>query len=180
MSTKPKTAAGVSIASKLRKKNAPRTAYSKENPSPHAFQPGQSGNPGGKARLVDVHLSRSLRIVLADRAPDEVCTAMGLPTHSTWSLCLARKLVHMAVRGDLAALVEIRTATEGNRISADLSFLDGGEAPKILEVVFMESNGAGGLRECDKAMLARDATPAPPAEVINGHVVPELPAEVSD
>ena len=160
MSTK-KTVAGVAIASKPRKKNAPRTAYSKEHPSPHVFQPGQSGNPGGKARLVDVHLSRSLRIVLADRAPDDVCTALGLPTHSTWSLCLARKLVYMAVRGDLAALVEIRTATEGNKLSADLSFFDGGEAPPCITVVFQESDGDGRLKIIDSTL-------------------PELPAEVSD
>ena len=167
MSTK-KTVAGVTIEPLKRKKNAPRTAYSKEHPSPHAVRPGQSGNPGGKARLVDVHLSRSLRIVLADRAPDDVCTSLGLPTHSTWSLCLARRLVYMAVKGDLAALVEIRTATEGNRLSADLSFLDATSPVPVVELRFLTSDGDG--------RPAREVS-------FEGYELPmplELPAEVSD
>jgi hypothetical protein len=166
MATKKKTAAGVIVAPLRRKKNAPHTAYSKEHPSPYAFQPGApSANPGGKARLADVHISRSLRIVLADRAPDTVAEAMGLAKGASWSMCLARKLVYMAIKGDLMALREIRESTEGSRISADFNFTDGSAAPQLLEIVFVPSDGNG--------------YPAP-GQMIDGHVAPALPAEVSD
>ncbi|MGP8252719.1 MAG: DUF5681 domain-containing protein [Terracidiphilus sp.] len=164
--TKPKKVAGVSVVSKPRKKNAPRTAYSKEHPSPHAFQPGVSGNPGGKARLVDAHLSRSLRIVLADRAPDAVAEAMNLPKGASWSMCLARKLVYMAVKGDLMALREIRESTEGSRISADFKFPEAGETSPLIELVFVSSDG--------------DGHPAPGSIIeAKSAALPELP-DVSD
>jgi hypothetical protein len=166
MATKKKTVAGVTIAPK-RKGKANSASFKKGAPNPHAFQPGESGNIGGKPKLIDAHLSRSLRIVLADRAPDAVCVAAGLPTHSTWSMCLARRLVYMAIKGDLSAWREIRESTEGSRLSADLSFHDGGEAPPVLQVVFVPSDG--------------DGHPAPGQTIDSQTVlapVPVLPAKV--
>lgn len=167
---KKKKVAGVTVAPTKRKRVASRASYSKEHPSPYAFQPGQSGNPGGKPKLVDVHLSRSLRVVLADRAPDDIAKAFNLPKGASWSMCLARKLVYMAIKGDLMAWREIRESTEGSRISADFNLPDHGEAPPLISVCFVESNGQGGLRECDKALMTSDVKPS----------TLELPAEVSD
>ena len=103
-STKKKTKKPVPLAvtidiTKKRKRNPPRTAFSKTNPSPHEFQPGNVPIcPGGKPRATDHLLSKSLRIALCDRAPDEVCTALGLPPHSSWSQVLARKLTEFLLR----------------------------------------------------------------------------------
>jgi hypothetical protein len=157
-----KKVAGIAIESKKRKRNPPRTAFKKGGPNPHAFVAGNgSPNPGGKPRTSDHLLSKSLRVALADHAPDEVCKAMNLPPHSSWSQCLARKLIYMAIRGDLASIAEIRTCTEGSRISADLSFQDPAAAPPIFELVFLESDGQG----------------RPKHTIIDA---PTLPAEVSD
>lgn len=164
---KSKTVAGVAVAPKPRKKNAPRTAYSKEHPSPHAFQPGMpSANPGGKPHHADALLSRSLRACLCDRAPDAVAEAMQCSKGASWSQCIAKKLVVMAVRGDLSAISEIRNFTESAHVSLD--FPDSTSPAPIFQLCFMESDGAGRLRPCDAAMVAADAKLAPlelPAEV---------------
>jgi len=128
---------------KKRMKKLARTAYSKENPSPHAFKPGQSGNPGGKPRLVDHLLSKTLRVALCDRAPDEVAKGFSLPSGSSWAQCIARKLIYMAVRGDLQAMREIREATEGTRVHASIDFPDPAAVPPVVEIVFIEANGDG-------------------------------------
>jgi hypothetical protein len=173
MATKKKTAklktvAGVTIAPKRKKQGANRTSYSKARPSSHAFQPGESGNVGGKAHHADALLSRSLRVILANRAPNEVADAFKLPHGASWSQCIASKLIFLAVRGDLQAIAEIRNFTETSKMSMDLDF-SGGAMGVIPEIVFLESNGAGALRECDRAMVEADnARPAPlelPAEV---------------
>ena len=159
--TKLKKIAGVAIEPARRKKNPPRTAFKKGGPNPHAFVAGNgSPNPGGKPRLIDALLSKSLRIGLADRAPDEVCKALGLPHHSSWASCIVRKLIYMAVRGDLSAMVEIRTATEGTRISADLNFADPNNAPPVITVVFQDSDGA--------------ERPAPGIDAAPGYTAPPL------
>ncbi len=78
---------------------------------------------------------------------------------------MARKLVYMAIRGNLAALVEIRTATEGNKLSADFNFPEAGTVPPLIELCFVSSDGNG--------------YPAP-GQMIDSHAVPELPAQVTD
>jgi Family of unknown function (DUF5681) len=153
--------AGVAVTTnKLRKKNPPRTAFKKGGLNPFAFQPGQSGNPGGKVKPTDHLLSKSLRVALADRASDDVCKALGLPIHSSWSQCLARKLVYMAIRGDLAAIAEIRALTEISKVHATIDTTDGGLPPPLFEVVFVD---------------AVDGRPAP-GQVIDARPAAVLPA----
>jgi hypothetical protein len=163
---KPKTVAGVRIESKKRKHGAPRNAFKKGNTL--GFQPGAgSPNPGGKPHHADALLSRSLRVILADHAPDDVCKAMGLPTHASWSQCIARKLIYMAVRGDLQAIGEIRSLTESAHVALDLDF-PGGMMIPVPPIVFLQSDGNGRLSPADLKMVEADARPAPlelPAEV---------------
>ena len=68
----------------------------------------------------------------------------------------------MAVRGDLAAMVEIRTATEGTRISADLTFPDPNAVPPVILVEFVSSDGDGHPAR-GITIEAKSATPLPPA-----------------
>ena len=125
-------------APRPRKKNLSRTAFKKGGPNPHAFVAGNgSPNPGGKPRLADHRLSRSLLVDLSSQAPDTVCDAMSLPRHSSWSQAVARKLIYLAVRGDLAAINEIRTCTEGSHISADFNFPDSSLPVPLIELVFV-------------------------------------------
>lgn len=134
--------AGVAVQSKPRKKNPPRTAYSKANPSPYAFKPGENGHTGGTPKR-DALLSRSLRVALSERAPDEVCQALHIPTHSSWSQCLARKLLHQAIRGDMQAFSQICAITEVSRIQASFDFPDPSAVPPLYQICFVESDGAG-------------------------------------
>ncbi len=141
--TKSKKPAAVSVTidkTKKRKHGAPSNAFMPGNTM--GFRPGESGNVGGKPHHMDALLSRSLRIALADRAPDEVCKALGLQAHASWAQCLSRKLIYMAVRGDLQALVEIRNCTEGTRSRIDV-FAGDGEERSVIELIWVESDGAG-------------------------------------
>ena len=134
-------------AKKKRKKNPPRTAFKKGGPNPHAFQPGESGNPGGCKPKTDHLISRALRVALADRAPDAATEAVNLAKGASWAQVLARRLIHLAVRGDLTAMREIREATEG--VHGTLGVYGLGtpegfnEPPPLFEIVFVESDGAG-------------------------------------
>jgi hypothetical protein len=163
-SAKKATSLAVTIdATKKRKRRAPSTAYSRQHPSPHAFKPGESGNPGGKPRLMDHLLSQKLRVALCDRAPDAVCEALALPHHSSWAQCIARKLIYMAVRGDLQAMREIREATEGLKVHASLDLPDPDNAPPVFEVVFIEANGDGRPASGITIEAKSSAPPALPA-----------------
>jgi len=144
---------------KKRKKKLARTTYSKENPSPHAFRPGESGNPGGKPRLVDQLLSKTLRVALCDRAPDAVCETLNLPLHASWAQCVARRLIYSAVKGDLQAIREIREATEGTRVHASLDLPDPNTALPVFELVFIEANGDG--RPGPGVTIEANSTPPP-------------------
>jgi hypothetical protein len=146
---------------KKRTKTLARTAYSKENPSPHAFKPGESGNPGGKPRNVDQLLSKTLRVALCDRAPDEVAEGFHLPRGASWAQCLTRRLLIMAVRGDLQAMREIREATEGLKVHASLDVPDPNIPPPLFELVFIESNGDG--RPASGITIEAESATPPPA-----------------
>ncbi len=149
----------VSVKPSTRKKTVPRSAYSKTNPSPNQFKPGQgSPNPGGKPRQFDHLLSRSLRVCLADRAPNAVAEQLNLNPGASWSQCLAHRLVHLAMRGDLTALQLIHAATEGSRTHVSFDPPDSADTPPIFELVFIESNGDG--RPAPGVVI--DAKPAGP------------------
>jgi hypothetical protein len=149
----------VDIVPKKRKKPAPRSAFKPGNP--HAFKPGESGNPGGKPRLVDHLLSKTLRVALCDRAPDELAKSFALPSGSSWAQCIARKLIYMAVRGDLQAMREIREATEGTRVHASIDFPDPADVPPVILVEFVSSDGNG--KPAPGITIEANSTPQPPA-----------------
>jgi hypothetical protein len=159
--SKPKKIAGVPVAPTVpRKKNPPRTSFKKGGPNPHAFVAGNgSPNPGGKPKSSEARLlSKALFATLSNRAPNEVATGFGLKPGSSWAQCIAQRLVVMAVRGDLAAVVEIRTATEGTRSHASMAFTDDDgnpqETPPLILIEFVQSDGNG--------------YPAPPGSIIDG------------
>ena len=54
----------------LTKQKPNKASYSKEKPSPFAFQPGVSGNPTGKSKVEDYQISKGLKVRLNTRAPD--------------------------------------------------------------------------------------------------------------
>jgi hypothetical protein len=169
MPKKPKRAAPVAVAvevvKKERKKNPPRTAFKKGGPNPHAFKSGEEwrGNPGGKVKVGNDLLSKSLRVALADRAPDDVCMAADLPCHSSWSQILARRLLVLAVRGDLQAMDLIHRVTEGTHSRVDLhgfSGLDQDSSDRsVVEIVFIDSDGDGRPRDPNFVLPSKPALP---------------------
>jgi hypothetical protein len=170
-----------------RKKNPPRTAYSKENPSPHAFKPGQSGNPSGKSKNMNTLLSHGLRSDLADRASNEECTKAGLPAGCSNSQVIRARLMIIAKKGDpaqtLAAIREIRELTEykgGTSVNVGIAFGANGEPVPTerprLRVFFLASDGAGSISpETQAKITALEALKDAGVEEVPPHLAIEAP-----
>jgi hypothetical protein len=176
--TKPKKVV-VHLGEKARKKVVPRTAYSKEHPSPYAFKPGESGNSAGKKKSETRLLSKALNAYLSDRAPEEVARSLGLPSNApgehynySWALCLGRRILNKAMIAEPWAVDAIIKLTEPVHARLDLGFGGEGEAPQIMELVFVEADGDGRI---SKESLA--AFPELAAKTIDGQTFkPALPA----
>jgi hypothetical protein len=170
-----------------RKKNPPRTAYTKENPSPHAFKPGQSGNPSGKSKNMNTLLSHGLRGDLADRASNEECTKAGLPAGCSNSQVIRARLMIIAKKGDpaqtLAAIREIRELTElkgGTSVNVGIAIGANGEPVSTegprLRVFFIESDGNGGISpETQAKITALEALKDAGVEEVPPHLALEVP-----
>jgi hypothetical protein len=119
-----------------RKKRLSSTVFKPGNS--HRFAKGVSGNPEGCKPHTgrDALLSRSLRVSLSDRAPDSVAEAMQCSKGASWSQCIAKKLIVMAIRGDLGAISEIRNFTESAHVALDLDF-PVSKTPQLFELVFV-------------------------------------------
>lgn len=153
----------VEVAKKPRRKNPPRTAFKKGENNGHQWQPGQSGNPTGKHRASDNRMSKKLLIDLGSRAPDEICHRLSMPTRSSWGQCLSRRLLLLAMAGDLMAFRELREWTEGSRV--DLHGFgtfdhDAPDVPPLLEIVFVD-----GFDGRPKEPVTIEATPELPETV---------------
>lgn len=83
----------------------PETLFKAGNP--YRFQPGQSGNPGGRPKL----LSEAYQRKLAEVSPND-------PEGRTYAEIIAAGQVVKAI-SDTASAREIRSATEGNRLEVD-------------------------------------------------------------
>jgi hypothetical protein len=140
-----KVIADVPIAPpKPRKKTVSSTAYSKEHPSPHAFKPGISGNPLGRYPGVGEHLfSRNAPKVLGARAEDDLCTALGLPKHSSVSMCILRRCALDAARNsDPTTRANARDfllrVTEGTKLNVNAGIDFSGEGKGFMELIFID------------------------------------------
>jgi hypothetical protein len=136
----PKT---VVIASKPRKKklHANRTSFSKDRPNPHAFKPGESGNPGGKLKSDADRLVRKnvLRFV-QDPANLELCEAHGLPRNSSYGTILAKRLLKQALLNEQWAVqlvLGLIGEAPGTRLDV-FGSLGGSEEKSIMELVFID------------------------------------------
>ena len=173
------------VALQPRKKNPPKTAYKKGEPNPHAFKPGQSGNPTGKSPLAEHLLSKNVLIALNNRCPDAIAERLELPKGSSWSQALAAFLLRRAFDGDHweAAISLIARLTEGNQNSAMQDEFEqmrramaaggGGSGPRML-ISFLESDGAGGLSEESKRHIAEVEAKIERGEDIGGETLEEF------
>lgn len=146
---------GIELITKTRKRTAPRSAFSKDRPSPAAFKPGESGCPGGKPKEGKL-LSRSIRVALADRCPKAICEQLGMSEFSSWAQVLAQALLRQALRGDTSATKLILEASEyrtGMGFAVEFGEGESSERP-VLNVVFTSSDGNGSLSEESRRMLA--------------------------
>jgi hypothetical protein len=70
------------------------------------FQPGQSGNVGGRPRSLASHLSQELRRLLRTPCPSD-------KLQRSWAEVIAEKMCQMALKGNIHACIEIGDRTEG-------------------------------------------------------------------
>lgn len=153
----------IEMVNKPRKKNPPRTAFKKGEENPHAFKPGESGNPGGKPKEHRL-LSKALRMHLANRAPDSVCEALNLPHHSSWAQCVGMRLIRLAITSiDTNAIRAVHEISEGSR--SRLEIVDESDACfPSMEIVFVESDGNGRPHRYSAIESSVDETRALPQE----------------
>ncbi len=153
------------IVSSARKKNLPRTAFRTGGPNPHAFMPGHvptnKGSGPRELRLVGHHL----REQLSKRAPDTMCAALNLPSHSSWAACMATSLIKRSLRGDHAATELIMRYSEGTKVQLAL---ESNDAPRHIEIVFVESDGDGSPRQIDIESGYYQPPASLPARTIEG------------
>jgi len=70
------------------------------------WQPGQSGNPGGRPRSLSARISEELRILLRSDCPSD-------GQQRTWAEVIALRLCLEAAKGNIHAATEIADRTEG-------------------------------------------------------------------
>jgi hypothetical protein len=110
----------VVVGPAVRPKRRPRgKPFKKGDRHPFQFQPGQSGNPGGKPKIHQT-LSMECARLLAQPAPAEALAALRLPPGSTFAEAIAVAMCMQAVCGNVAAAREITDRTEG-RVPASVS-----------------------------------------------------------
>jgi hypothetical protein len=79
------------------------------------WQPGQTGNPGGRPKKKPI-TDRYLRIVETE-LPDDIRRALDLPRGATFGDAIALARARQAIRGETAAAKEMREAIEGRSIT---------------------------------------------------------------
>lgn len=144
-----KQATKLTLATRQRKQTANATSFKKGNP--HAFQPGDDRiNRSGKSPLDTQLLSKNLKVVLNDRAPAAICAKMGIPSTSSWSQCLSAFLVWQALKEDSwsqAFELILRFTEPKAGVMAEEIAQMGQQMSTATRIVFMESDGNGGLSE---------------------------------
>jgi hypothetical protein len=74
-------------------------------PKEYQFKPGQSGNPGGRPKLLSDAYRKKLAEIYADGR--------------SYAEMLADAIITEVLKGDVSAAREVRSATEGERIQID-------------------------------------------------------------
>jgi len=106
------------------------------------FQPGESGNPGGKPK-VHQRMNAEYDALLAGIVPDELALALGVPPDSTWAQAIALGVAWRAAAGDYNAAREMREATEGKATERHQITGENGQPlqPPALHVHFTKPEG---------------------------------------
>jgi hypothetical protein len=152
---------------KPRKKRLASTAFKPGNS--YAIQPGEKRNPHGRAGKTkdDPLVSKALRVQLNNRAPDDVCRHFGLPHHSSWSQCLAARLIRAALQSDISsgssaavALEMLLRLTEPKNQLAQ-TVAEATDQRETISIEFVQSNGEGRPMGYPKTIDAQITDPDP-------------------
>jgi hypothetical protein len=107
-------------------KRRPRGSHDHEAWRANQFKPGQSGNPGGKPKVLQKFSARVSEEMMKD-APPALRKALGLKRGATMFDAMMSSAVTQAASGDLNAFVVMRETLEGKlpvrslNVSADLA-----------------------------------------------------------
>jgi len=103
----------------VRTKKLPRgRPFQKGERHPFQFQPGQSGNPGGKPKIHQ-RISAEYSALLLDVVPPQVADSLGVAEGSTWAKAIAQAMACRAASGDVNAARELAERTEGRVPTAE-------------------------------------------------------------
>jgi len=101
--------AGLGVRAKKRPRGRP---FQKGERHPFQYQPGQSGNPGGKPKIHQ-RISAEYSALLLDIVPPEIGASVGVAEGSTWAKAIAQAMACRAATGDVNAARELAERTEG-------------------------------------------------------------------
>jgi hypothetical protein len=88
-----------------------RRKYSTEHLKPFQWQPGQTGNAGGRPRKKPI--SDRYEYIAEIKLPEDVRQLLKLAPGSTYADAAALQQFRSAIKGDTSAIREIREAIEG-------------------------------------------------------------------
>ena len=169
---------------KTKERRAPAHLYSKEKPSPFAFKPGHSGNPGGEGRPKDPYrlVSRAMRSRLNTRATDAASFDAGLEPGASWAQVLGVSLINLAIQGDVQAartVLEYTDAPLPRTAKLELSGPDGEPLqPPSLNIVVVPTAQLHGPQPVTRKLPVRQQStgmiPADLAERAAGAIVAAL------